>query len=125
MALKKKSSVERSGECYRPSWLRSLSWVFLWTLVFLPFWIFGSHGAFCGMEPQMRQRGMANHNEFLFCAGQILAIAGLPLGLLTSEIFSRRGRGTWIVGLSGIAVFILSLVGGISISLSAFYVVQQ
>jgi len=73
----------------------------------------------------MRQRGMANYNEFLFRAGQILAIAGLPLGLLTSEIFSRRGRGTWIVGLSGIAVFILSLVGGIYISLSAFYVVQQ
>jgi len=125
MALKKKSSIERSGECYRPSWKRSFLWIFLWTLVFLPFWIFASHGAFCGMEPQMRQRGMANYNEFLFRAGQILAIAGLPLGLLTSEIFSRRGRGTWIVGLSGIAVFILSLVGGIYISLSAFYVVQQ
>ncbi len=73
----------------------------------------------------MRQRGMASYNEFLFYAGQILATAGLPLGLLTREIFSRSGRGSWIVGLSGIAVFILSLVGGVFISLSAFYIVRQ
>jgi hypothetical protein len=68
---------------------------------------------------------MENYNEFLFYSGYILAMAGLPLGLLASEIVSRRGRGRLLVGLSGIAVFFLSLLAGISLSMSAFYVVAQ
>jgi hypothetical protein len=118
MASAKKSSIEISGQCYRHSWFRSLSWVFMWTLVFSPFspfWLIASHGAFCGLEPRMRKLGMENYNEFLFYSGYILAMAGLPLGLLASEIVSRRGRGRLLVGLSGIAVFFLSLLAGISL----------
>ena len=73
----------------------------------------------------MRKNGMTDPNEFLFVAGQILAMASVPLGLLASELLSRRGCGSWVLGLGGIAVWFLSLLGGIYVAMSAFYVVAQ
>ena len=125
MASKKKPSVERSGECYRHSWFRSLSWVFGWTVLFSPVWLLTLPGVMAGLAPRMRELGMENYNEFLFGAGVILAMASVTLGLLVSELFSRAGRGWLLVGLSGIAVFFLSLLGGSYISTLAFYVAAQ
>jgi len=125
MASARKSSIETSGECYRHSWLRSLSWVLVWTVVFSPFWLVGSHVAFCGLDIRMRELGIENYNGLLFYFGYGLAMAGLPLGLLASEVASRRGRGWLLVGVSGIAVIFLSLLGGISVSMIAFYIVAK
>jgi hypothetical protein len=96
-------------------------WVFLWTVLLSPFWLFGSHGAFCGMEHRMSELGKPNHIAFVFLAGHIITMAGVPLGLIASEILSRRGCGSWTLGLGGIAVWFLSLLGGIALSMSAFY----
>lgn len=100
-------------------------WVFGWTVVFSPFWVLLSHGPVCGLEHQMSQRGMPNYNEFLFGAGQVLSMMGLPLGLLVSELFSRRNYVSWVVGLSGIAVAFLSLIGGAMVAIGAFHPAAQ
>lgn len=84
-----------------------------------------SHTPVCGIEVRMREIGKPLHNEYVVGAGQILSLAGLPLGFLASDILSRRGRGSWLVGLGGIAVAFGLLFAGIFVTMSAFHAAPQ
>ena len=95
--------------------------IVLWTVLLSPVWLMISHGPVCGIEAQMRERGMPLCNEFLYGAGQVVSMSGVTLGLAFSVFLKRKRRPFWAVFLGGLAAAIILLFVGAFVTVSAFY----
>ncbi len=97
-------------------WRGSLWFIFLWTVLILPFWMGNYYALLRGTEVGMLENGMVLRHACIYYAGISLVIFGPTLGLVLGVFLKRKLWPCWVVFICGfVAAFVSLIVGNFAV----------